>query len=83
MKYAVYQRRMLLTALKDKAMLMALCGDKDGAVKVSEAYIEAAIPMTKHAETVKKVRQEQLLEEIANMGPQKAHAVSAERMLKS
>lgn len=83
MKYAVYQRRLLLSALKDKAMLMALCGDKEGSAKVAEAYIEAAIPMTKHAEILKQVRKEQLMQEIATMGPQRARAVGPERMLSS
>ena len=81
MKYAVYQRRMLLSALKDKAMLMALCCDKEGAAKVSEAYIEAAIPMTKHAEEVKAIRKEQLLDEISKMGPQRARALTSHDMM--
>jgi len=77
MKFAVYQRRLLLNALRDKAMLLAMIGgNEEKASAVAEAYIEAAIPVTRHAEIVRKLALEEQVRQIESMGPVRARAIT-------
>ena len=71
LKFVVYQRRLLLEAMKTKATLQALCGQAEAAAKTASMYIEMAIPVNKLAEGEKDRRMEEKLQEIAEMAPVK------------
>lgn len=67
--YIVYQRRLLLEALKNKAMLLALIDDKEKAAKTAQSYLEMAIPMSKLVKEQRDSKVERQMKEIEEMGP--------------
>ena len=75
-KYLVYQRRMLVDALKNKAMLLAMIDQKEQAATVAQAYLDMVIPPSKMAKQQKEMALEQELAEIEKLGPMKGRAVS-------
>jgi len=84
LKFATYQRRMLLGALKDKAMLLAMTDQKEAASKVATAYLEMLIPISKMAEHAKEAALEERLREVEAMsknGPLHARSPSVPEML--
>jgi hypothetical protein len=68
MKFMVYERRMLIEALKTKALLVATL-NPDRAEKAAQDYMEMAIPVGEGALDERLKRRERELEEIANMKP--------------
>jgi hypothetical protein len=80
--YATYQRRTLLSCLKDKATLLALCGNTEAAAKVAEVYLSSAMPVGKLAAEVQAAAVEEQLREIENMEPQHARAISDEELMR-
>lgn len=81
MKYMVYQRRLMLEALKNKAMLLAMVDNKEASAKVAESYIEMAIPASKLVKQQRELAVQQQMEEIEKMGPQQARAVSTAEIM--
>lgn len=67
-KLLVYQRRLLLNAIRDKAMMMAAI-DGQAAQKLMQEYIEMAIPTDPEAARLTEYRFEQTLDAMEKSGP--------------
>ncbi len=81
MQYAVYQRRMLLEAMKNKALLLAQISDPEKASKTAQAYLEMAIPMSRLLREQRERSVQAQMEEIERMAPQHARAITTEEMM--
>jgi hypothetical protein len=71
-KFLVYQRRLLLEALKTKAMIMALVDQKEAAAKTAEAYLLMAMPESKMATYLreqKALNKDQEVQDLEHMAP--------------
>lgn len=68
MRFMVYQRRMLVEALKTKALLVATL-NPDAAQKAAQEYMEVAIPIEEGAQDEMLKRREKELESLADMKP--------------
>jgi hypothetical protein len=80
-QYLVYQRRLLLEALKTKAMLLALLDNKESAAKVATSFFELAIPEGKMAKLAKDAALDARMREIESMVPENMRAVSTAEMV--
>jgi hypothetical protein len=69
LKFVVYQRRLLLEAMKNKAMLQAMCGQAEAAAKTATSYIKMAIPVSRLIEAQRERDMDKQLKEIEEMGP--------------
>lgn len=69
LKYVVYQRRLLVEALKTKAMLYAMLGEADRASQAAKEYFDMAFPVSKEAAEQARARKEKALADIEKMGP--------------
>jgi hypothetical protein len=67
--FNIYQRRMLLDAMKTKAQLLAAVGNAENAAKVAQEYLEMAIPISAQDKQARLDRLENKLKELENMGP--------------
>lgn len=68
--FLVYQRRMLLAAMRDKAMLMAaINGGGEAAQKLMKEYIDLQIPTDPEYVKLQEYRMEKKLVSIADMKP--------------
>jgi hypothetical protein len=82
LKYLVYQRRLLLEALKTKALLLALIDNKEAAAKVATSYFEMVIPEGKMAKLERDAALSARLAEIEAMGPQEMRAITTEELIR-
>ena len=73
LKYVVYQRRLLVEALKTKAMLYAMLGEAEKASTAAKEYFTTAFPISKADEAVVKARKARAIDELEQMGPIKIH----------
>jgi hypothetical protein len=67
--FNIYQRRMLLDAMKTKAQLLAAVGNAENAAKVAQEYLEMAIPISAQDKMARANRLEDKLKELETMGP--------------
>jgi len=81
LQYLVYQRRLLLDALKTKAILLALIDNKEAAAKVATSYFEMIIPEGRMARLERDAALEARMAEIEAMGPQEMRAVSTAELI--
>lgn len=73
LKYVVYQRRLLIEALKTKAMLYAMLGDGDKASAAAKEYFNTAFPVA-HVDLIRaQAKKERAIDELEQMGPMKFH----------
>lgn len=68
MRYMVYQRRMLVEAMKTKALLVASL-NPEGAQKAAQEYMEIAIPVEEGARDDQLRQREKELDALADMKP--------------
>lgn len=70
LKLLVYQRRMLLAAMRDQAMLYAAVeGGGEKAQTVLKEYLEMQVPIDPEIKRLKDYRWEKTLDDLENMGP--------------
>lgn len=69
MRYIVYQRRLLVEALKTKAMLYAMLGEAEPASKAAKDYFEVAFPTSKDEIARATSHREKALADLERMGP--------------
>ena len=69
MKFHVHQRRMILEAVRTKAMLLAMMGNTEAAGKAATAYIEMAVPVHESSRVDHAAELDAKMAEIAAMGP--------------
>jgi len=72
MKFFVYQRRMLMDALKTKAMFLAMMGNGEAAAKAAGEYMEMAVPITVESKLEHQASLDARMNEIAKMAPLEA-----------
>lgn len=68
LRFAVYQRRMMLEALRTESLMMA-SSNPEAAAKVAERYREHAVPVDPEEAELEMFRREREMKEIAKMGP--------------
>jgi hypothetical protein len=68
MRFMVYQRRMLVEAMKTKALILAAI-NPDKAVQAAQEYMEMCIPIDEGSQDELMRRRERELDELTNMKP--------------
>lgn len=68
LRYMVYQRRLLVEALKAKAMLVAMVNPKE-APKAAEDYFSIALPVSDSETLRRDLARETMMREVAKMAP--------------
>ncbi len=68
MKFLVYQRRMLLSVIRDKALILATI-NAEGAQKAFKEYMDLQIPTDPQIKKLQDFRFEKTLDEIEKTGP--------------
>jgi hypothetical protein len=68
LKYMIYQRRMLVEAMKTKALLLATL-DPDSAQKAAQEYFRLAIPVSAESEAARLRKRTKQLDEWTDMAP--------------
>jgi len=69
LKYAVYQRRTLIDAMKTKAMILAALNQGEKAADAAQRYFELILPSTRASKAEKEQRSEAVLRSIEELGP--------------
>lgn len=68
LKFIIYQRRILIDVLRQKALLLAAINPEE-AQKVAKLYIEMLLPIDPLEQRIKELQRELRVAELEHMGP--------------